>query len=102
MLLVSTILGWSFFLDWLGTRVPALATLTHPRPLPLVEGGRLLRGNMRRELISEEELWTQLRQQGVRTLEEVESAYMEGDGQISILKRERGDEDRKRRRPRGR
>jgi uncharacterized membrane protein YcaP (DUF421 family) len=98
VLLVLTILGWSFLLDWIGTRFPALATLTHPHPLPLVEHGRLLRGNMRRELINEEELWTQLRHQGVKSLDEVEQAYMEGDGQISIRKREPEGGDRKRRR----
>jgi uncharacterized membrane protein YcaP (DUF421 family) len=97
VLLVLTILGWSFLLDWLGTRFPALATLTHPRPLPLVDRGRLLRANMRRELINEEELWTQLRHQGIRSLDEVERAYMEGDGQVSIRKREREGGGRRRR-----
>jgi uncharacterized membrane protein YcaP (DUF421 family) len=44
--------------------------------------------NMQREMLSEEELWSQLRQHGVRSLEEVDKAYLEGDGHISVLKKE--------------
>jgi uncharacterized membrane protein YcaP (DUF421 family) len=42
---------------------------------------------MRRELVSEQELWTGLRQQGVRDIEEVERAYMEADGKLSVFRR---------------
>src|SRR5512132_2129822 len=50
--LVGTIVGWDYFLDWLGFRFPALRRLLRPAPLPLVKDGRLLRQNMRREMIS--------------------------------------------------
>jgi uncharacterized membrane protein YcaP (DUF421 family) len=90
LLLVTTIMGWDFALDWTASRVPALAELIHPRPLLLVRRGRILQANMRRELVSEQELWTGLRQQGVRDLDEVEAAYMEGDGKLSVFRREQG------------
>jgi uncharacterized membrane protein YcaP (DUF421 family) len=54
--------------------------------LLLVRNGQLLRRNMRRELITEEELMTQLRLQGVEDLGSVRKACMEGDGQISVVK----------------
>lgn len=94
LLLVSTLMAWDFALDWTASRVPALAELIHPRPLLLVRSGRMLRDNMRHELVSEQELWTGLRQQGVRALEEVESAYMEADGKLSVFRRD--DNKRKR------
>ncbi len=87
VLLVATVLGCSFLLDWLGSRFPSFRTLTHPPPLLVVQQGRLLRRNMRREMMSEEELWSQLREHGVRALDEVDKAYIEGDGRISVLKR---------------
>lgn len=90
LILVSTIMGWDYALDWTASRVPALAELIHPRPLLLVRRGRMLQANMRRELVSEQELWTGLRQQGVRDLDEVEAAYMEGDGKLSVFRREQG------------
>jgi uncharacterized membrane protein YcaP (DUF421 family) len=87
LLLVATIVFWSFALDWLAYHVPWMARFLHPPPLPLVRDGRLLRRNMRRELITEDELMSQLRQQGVENLESVQRASMEGDGRISVIKR---------------
>jgi uncharacterized membrane protein YcaP (DUF421 family) len=87
-LLILTIVFWNYTLDWLGQRFPRIERLLHPPPLPLVKDGRLLRRNMRRELITEEELRSHLRQQGISEFAQVQSAYMEGDGQISIIPRE--------------
>lgn len=87
ILLVATIIFWSFALDWLGYHVPALQRFLRPPPLTLVRDGRMLRPNMRRELITEEELMSQLRQQGVDDLGEVKIACMEGDGRISVIAR---------------
>lgn len=85
LLLVSTIVFWSYFLNWLGYRFPKLQRLIYPAPLPLIQNGRLLRRNMQQELITEEELMTQLREQGIDDIHAVKSAYMEGDGFISIV-----------------
>jgi uncharacterized membrane protein YcaP (DUF421 family) len=90
VLLVATILAGSFLLDWLGSRFHIFRTLTHPAPLLVVRRGRLLARNMRREMLSEEELWSQLREHGIRSLGEVDRAYIEGDGRISVLKSRAG------------
>jgi len=76
LLLVLTIMGWSFSLDWLSSRIRWLGALVHPPPLPLVRNGRLLRRNMREEMMSEEELWSELRLQGIEDLSEVRLAQM--------------------------
>ena len=86
ILLVATIVFWSFALEWLGYHVPWIGRFVHPPALLLVRDGQLLRRNMRRELITEEELMTQLRLQGVEDLASVRKACMEGDGQISVVK----------------
>jgi uncharacterized membrane protein YcaP (DUF421 family) len=88
LLLVGTIMGWNYLLDWAASRIPRLQTLIHPPPLLLVRDGRLLRRNMRRELVSDEELWSGLRQHGVGELAEVKEAYMEGDGKLSVVRQE--------------
>jgi uncharacterized membrane protein YcaP (DUF421 family) len=85
LLLVATIVFWSYTLDWLGYHVPALERIVHPPPLLLVENGQLLRGNMRKELVTKDELMTQLREQGVEDLAEVKRARIEGDGRISFV-----------------
>lgn len=85
VILLVTIVAWSYTFNWLSYRFPALERMIHPPPLSLVKEGQLLRRNMRRELITEEEMMTQLRKAGVEDIAEVESAYMEGDGNISVI-----------------
>ena len=86
LVLISTIAFWDYFLEWLGFRVPTIYRLTHAAPLLLIKDGRLQRHHMRQEMITEEDLMGQLRQQGVETPKEVKKCYLEGDGHISILR----------------
>jgi uncharacterized membrane protein YcaP (DUF421 family) len=67
--------------------VPFIERLVSAPPLQVIRDGKLLRRNMRRELLTEEELMSQLRQQGMDNLNEIKTAFVEGDGQISIIKR---------------
>jgi uncharacterized membrane protein YcaP (DUF421 family) len=90
LLLIGTIVFWAWALNWLGFRFPRLEKFVHPAPLPLVREGRLLRRNMAKELITEEELLSQLRLQGIEDVGRVKAARMEGDGRISVI--ERGDD----------
>ena len=88
MLFVLTVIFWSYALNWLSFRFPALKFLTAAPPIVLVEDGRLCRANMRQMLMTREELLQQLREQGVENIEEVRHAIMEGDGQVSVIERE--------------
>ena len=84
--LVGTIIAWDYSLDWLGYRFPTFGRLLRPAPLPLVKDGRMLRRNMRKEMITTEELMSLLREQGVESLDEVKKCSLEGDGHISVIK----------------
>jgi uncharacterized membrane protein YcaP (DUF421 family) len=83
--LVATIIGWSFVLDWLAYRVPAVQHVVHPEKTPLVQNGRLIRRALARELITEEELMSEVRLQGIERLEDVRAVYLEGNGEISVI-----------------
>jgi uncharacterized membrane protein YcaP (DUF421 family) len=85
IILVATIAFWDYTLDWLGYRFPWVERFVRPAPLPLVKNGRLHRRNMRQEMITHEELMSQLRQQGVENITEVKNCYLEGDGRISVI-----------------
>lgn len=85
LILVATIIGWSYLLDYLAFRFAWLGRLIQPSPLPLVRNGGMIRRNMRRELITEEELRSQLRQQGIDDVTKVKAAFMEPDGQVSVV-----------------
>jgi len=93
--LVLTIVFWNFAIDWLGYHVPWFARFTRPRALLLIQQGRMLRKNMESEMITTEELLSQLRQQGVSDPSEVERAFLEGDGRISVIRRDREETQKK-------
>ncbi|MBT1702871.1 DUF421 domain-containing protein [Chryseosolibacter indicus] len=85
ILLVCTILLWSHFLNYLGFHFPWIQKLIHPPALLLVKNGVLIKKNLRKEFITEDELMSQVREQGVASLKEVKEAYMEMDGRISVI-----------------
>ncbi|MBY0355450.1 MAG: DUF421 domain-containing protein [Rickettsiales bacterium] len=88
LLLVAVIMFWSFSLDWLSFRFPVLRSWLEPPPLLLVKDGKPLRRNMRRELISMDELHAQLREKGIERLDQVKAAFIEADGHISVIANE--------------
>lgn len=83
--LVGTVIFWSYLINWLGYKFPKLQRFLNPPPLLLVKNGRLIERSLEKELITEEELMSQLRQQGVELIQEVKIAYMEADGGISVI-----------------
>lgn len=83
--LVGTMIFWSYFLNWLGYIFEPFQNFLTPPPLLLVKNGRMIKRHMQQQLITEEELMSQLRQQGVEFLAEVKKAYMEADGSISVI-----------------
>lgn len=93
IILVGTIIFWSLAVDWLAYHVPVLEPWLKPPPLQLVRDGQKLARNMRRELITDNELMSQLREQGIESLDEVKDVFMESDGKFSVVrwKKEGGD-----------
>ncbi len=85
--LVATLLGWTYALEWLGNKFPAMERLVRQPKLKLIENGRMLRRNMRAELVTTDELMAQLREEGLESCENVDAAYMEADGRISIIRK---------------
>jgi uncharacterized membrane protein YcaP (DUF421 family) len=88
IILVCTILFWSFALNWLGFHFPKLDKLIKPDKLLLVKDGRMIKENMRRELITRQELMSEVRSNGLADLDGIAEAYMEPSGRISIIQKE--------------
>jgi uncharacterized membrane protein YcaP (DUF421 family) len=87
VVLVLTIVAWEYALDWAAWKFPRLRPLLKAPALLIVKDGRLIKPAMRREMISEEELMGQLREQEIEDLAEVRTARIEGDGRLSVLKK---------------
>jgi uncharacterized membrane protein YcaP (DUF421 family) len=88
-ILISTIVFWNALLDWTSFRFPKIGRLVRPTALRLVRGGQILHRNLRSQFISRDELMSKIREHGVADLAEVKDVYMEDDGRISVIKRNR-------------
>lgn len=96
-ILISTIVGWSLAFDWVAYRFPRIGKLVEPGPLPLVEHGRINRRNLREEFLSEQDLMAKLREQGVERVDEVKRATMEADGAVTVIRFDRREPPRPKR-----
>lgn len=97
--LIGTIAGWNFWIDWMSYRFPWFARFAEPSVIPLIRHGSILRANLRREMLTEEELQSQLRVNGIEDAADVKHADLEPDGSISVVrysKTESRHKDRKR------
>lgn len=69
-------------------RWPALETRLMAGPIVVVRNGQLLRRNLRQEGITEDEVLTAMREQGLMNLSDVHLAVLEMDGIISVVPKE--------------
>jgi len=88
VVLIATVLLWSTLIEWLQSRYPAFERLVRDPKLKRIDNGRMLHRNMREEFVSVEELMAELRGHGLEDCREVKAAYMEANGNISIIRRD--------------
>jgi uncharacterized membrane protein YcaP (DUF421 family) len=82
---VATIIAWQYAIDRLMYHSPALEKLVDRQPLPVIENGKVNRGNLKQVLMTEDELLSQLRQKGVDEFGRVRRSFVEGDGSVSVI-----------------
>ena len=85
LLLITTIVLWDFFLDWLGFKSTFIDRFLTPNPLLLIENGTIIKKNLDKEFLTEDEIYSQLRQQGLEDMSKVKQCYLESNGRFSIL-----------------
>jgi uncharacterized membrane protein YcaP (DUF421 family) len=95
--LIATIIFWNYAFDWLAYHFEWFSRLIEPKPLLLIRDGKLQPRNMRKELMTEKELMSQLREQGLDGPEKVKEAYMETDGQFSVVQKKEEQQPKKER-----
>lgn len=85
--LIGVIIGWSYTFNYLSFRFPLFRKLALPTPLCIVKDGVRQHRNLKRELISEEELQEMLREHEIEDIAEVKRAFLEPDGQVTIIRK---------------
>lgn len=94
VMLIVTIVLWNYVLDWLAFHFPVMRRIITAPPRMLVEDGRVIVSNLHKELISNDELKAALRQEGVDDLSKVKAARIEASGEISVIQRESGGDEK--------
>jgi uncharacterized membrane protein YcaP (DUF421 family) len=92
--LIATLIGWDMLFDWLSYRFLWFRGFAEAKPLCLIKDGKLIRQNLRKEYITEEELWVKLRTHGIDSLRDVKRANLEPDGDVSVIRyKDKGRDD---------
>jgi uncharacterized membrane protein YcaP (DUF421 family) len=73
--------------SWLSWRFPRARPVLDGKPIVIVEDGKPLMDNMRRERITIEELGAQARLKGIESLDSVKWAVLETGGQVSFIQK---------------
>jgi uncharacterized membrane protein YcaP (DUF421 family) len=82
---VVTVVVWNYLLNSLGYYISFIERLVAPPPLLLIKDGKSIKRNLEKEFISEDELTSQLRQQGIDDIGRVREGYLESNGHFSFL-----------------
>lgn len=85
LLLIVTIIAWDWLFDWLGFKSEFMKRLLEPTPLLLIENGKPLKKHLDNEMLTEDDLLGQLREQGVEDISIVKKCYLESNGHFSAL-----------------
>jgi uncharacterized membrane protein YcaP (DUF421 family) len=84
---ICTVALVSVALSALNFRIPRLRGMLEGEPIVLVEDGRLLERNMRRERITREDIESSARKQQVISIDDIRWAVLETTGEISVIPR---------------
>ncbi|HXD54800.1 MAG TPA: YetF domain-containing protein [Solirubrobacteraceae bacterium] len=87
LIVISTIALLSVLVSWISFRWRGLRVVTEGEPLVLVEDGRAIERNMRRERITIEDIEEEARKAQILSVADLRWAILERDGQISCIPR---------------
>src|SRR6184192_2133689 len=88
LIVISTIALLSLAVSWVSFRFRALRVVAEGEPIVLVQDGRPIERNMRRERITIDDIQEQVRVAQLSSLDEVKWAILENDGHISCIPRD--------------
>lgn len=79
------LIGLQIAISWLSMKSPRINHLVKATPALPVYDGVMLRGNMRKERITEKEILAALRNEGLGSISDVKAVVIETTGGLSIL-----------------
>jgi uncharacterized membrane protein YcaP (DUF421 family) len=87
VLVIGTLALLQVFTSTLSFKFPRLRPILEGEPVIVVEDGRPIEKNLRRERLTVEEIAAQARTQQIESLDDIKWAVLETSGQISFIKK---------------
>jgi uncharacterized membrane protein YcaP (DUF421 family) len=81
------LIGMQYIVTWLSVRFPIVDRLVKSVPVLLVYDGRLLSRAMKESRVTEDEILTAIRNQGIPSLDNVQAIVLETDGSFAVVGR---------------
>jgi len=82
---ISTIALLTVFVSWVNWRFRRMRSVLEGQPVVLVENGKMIEPNMKRERITVEDIESEGRQQQITDIGDIRWALLETNGRISII-----------------
>jgi uncharacterized membrane protein YcaP (DUF421 family) len=86
VLVVGTIAILQVFVSWVSYRFPRTRPVLEGEPVIIVQDGKVIERNLKRERLTVEEVSDEARKQQIAHLSEIRFAVLETSGQISFIK----------------
>ncbi|TML69062.1 MAG: DUF421 domain-containing protein [Actinobacteria bacterium] len=87
MIAIATIAALQVSTSWLSFRFPRLRPVLDGEPIVVVEDGKPIERNLKRERLTIEELMEEARMQQIASMDEIQWAVLENSGTISFVKK---------------
>jgi uncharacterized membrane protein YcaP (DUF421 family) len=87
VLVVGTFAVLTLLTSYASFKIPRLRPLLEGEPIVIIQGGKLLDKNLKRERLTREEVEEEARQQQIASLDEVEWGVLEPSGKISFIEK---------------
>lgn len=87
IILIGTLVFWDLVIDWLGFKFKVFSLFSQAPPRLLISDGQFQRFNMRKEFITEEDLYGFLRESGIDDIRQVKSCFLESSGNLSVIEK---------------
>jgi uncharacterized membrane protein YcaP (DUF421 family) len=84
---VSTIAAVQVLTSYLSFRSRGARRVLEGDPIVIVQDGKLIDGNLRRERLTEDEVAEEMRKQQIASVQQVEWGILESDGTISFIQK---------------
>jgi uncharacterized membrane protein YcaP (DUF421 family) len=73
--------------SWIGFRFPGTRTILEGEPIIIIEDGKLIERNLKRERLTHDEIAEEARNQQIAHISEVRWGVLETTGKISFIKK---------------